>query len=93
MPFFKSSVKEAFTARQAVPSLRERLLGPTTGKRLFSFLLLLLIFLNTLISAFVYGTYALAGASVFGVGMLCYYGLSMSPESAAANSMFVLRGK
>lgn len=65
-----SSVKEAFTARQAVPSLRERLLGPTTGK------------------PFVYGTYALAGASVFGVGMLCYYGLSMSPESAAANSMF-----
>ncbi|KAI1728268.1 inhibitor of apoptosis-promoting bax1 domain-containing protein [Ditylenchus destructor] len=53
----------AFKARTTVaPTLRERLLGPTTGK------------------PYVYGTYALAGASVFGVGMLCYYGLGMSKE-------------
>lgn len=35
--------------------------------------------------AFVYGTYALAGASVFGVGMLCYYGLGMSKGMSAAD--------
>uniref|UniRef100_A0AC34FP98 Growth hormone-inducible transmembrane protein n=1 Tax=Panagrolaimus sp. ES5 TaxID=591445 RepID=A0AC34FP98_9BILA len=45
---------------KAGPTLRERLLGPTTGK------------------PFIYGTYALSGASVFGIGMLCYYGLGMS---------------
>lgn len=67
--FGQYSFKEAFTARQAVPTLRERLLGPTTGK------------------PFIYGTYALAGASIFGVGMLCYYGLSASQiDSAAARA-------
>ena len=34
-------------------------------------------------SAFIYGTYALVGASAAGVGMLCYYGLSMSNEIGA----------
>jgi len=47
------------------PTLRERLLGPTSGK------------------PFVYGTYAIAGASVFGVGMLCYYGLGLSKGVSA----------
>ena len=62
---------------QTGPTLRERLLGPTTGK------------------PFIYGTYALAGASVFGVGMLCYYGLGMSKgmsamdRSAYASSPFL----
>jgi hypothetical protein len=50
---------------QTGPTLRERLLGPTTGK------------------PFVYGTYALAGASVFGIGLLCYYGLGMSKGMSA----------
>jgi FtsH-binding integral membrane protein len=50
---------------KAGPTIRERLLGPTTGK------------------PFVYGTYALAGASVFGVGLLCYYGLGMSKGMSA----------
>lgn len=63
------SFKEAFASRQAVPTLRERLLGPTSGK------------------PFIYGTWALAGASVFGVGMLCYYGLNTSVESVAARSV------
>lgn len=48
------------------PTLRERLLGPTTGK------------------PFVYGTYAIAGASVFGIGMLCYYGLGLSKGGLSA---------
>jgi FtsH-binding integral membrane protein len=65
---FTATFKEAFTSRQAVPSFRERLLGPTTGK------------------PFIYGTYALAGSSVFGIGMLCYYGLTMNAESALARS-------
>uniref|UniRef100_A0A914HF12 Growth hormone-inducible transmembrane protein n=1 Tax=Globodera rostochiensis TaxID=31243 RepID=A0A914HF12_GLORO len=60
--------KEALTARRAAPTLRERLLGPTTGK------------------PFIVGTYALAGASVFGMGMLCYYGLTTSADSAAFRS-------
>jgi len=47
------------------PTLRERLLGPTTGK------------------PFIYGTYAIGGASVFGIGMLCWYGLGMSKEMSA----------
>lgn len=52
---------QAFKTRtNTIPTLRERLLGPTTGK------------------PFIYGTYAVAGASVFGVGMLCYYGLGLS---------------
>uniref|UniRef100_A0A183BRZ6 Growth hormone-inducible transmembrane protein n=1 Tax=Globodera pallida TaxID=36090 RepID=A0A183BRZ6_GLOPA len=59
---------EALTARRAAPTLRERLLGPTTGK------------------PFIVGTYALAGASVFGMGMLCYYGLTTSADSAAFRS-------
>ncbi|KAL3106839.1 hypothetical protein niasHT_010754 [Heterodera trifolii] len=60
--------KEAFAARQVAPTLRERILGPTTGK------------------PFVVGTYALAGASVFGIGMLCYYGLTTTVDSAAVRS-------
>lgn len=56
---------------RAGPTLRERLLGPTTGK------------------PFVYGTYTLAGASLFGLGMLCYYGLGLSKGSSSiANSVF-----
>nr|CAD2191204.1 unnamed protein product [Meloidogyne enterolobii] len=66
---FTATFKEAFAARQAVPSIRERLLGPTTGK------------------PFIYGTYAIASASAFGIGMLCYYGLTMSAESAVARSV------
>lgn len=58
----------AFRARTVgAQSLRERLLGPTTGK------------------PFIYGTYAVAGASVFGIGMLCYYGLGMSKEINAVD--------
>jgi len=52
---------------QPGPTLRERLLGPTSGK------------------PFVYGTYAIAGASVFGVGMLCYYGLGLSKGMSAVD--------
>lgn len=62
---FRSNISEQFSFRSqtvAGKSLRERLLGPTTGK------------------PFIYGTYAVAGASVFGIGMLCYYGLGMSKE-------------
>ena len=57
---FRSNYSEQFAFRSrtvAQPTLRERLLGPTSGK------------------PFIYGTYALAGASVFGIGSLCYYGL------------------
>ncbi|CAD5217168.1 unnamed protein product [Bursaphelenchus xylophilus] len=53
------------TKTKAGPTIRERLLGPTTGK------------------PFVYGTYAIAGASVFGIGMLCYYGAGMSKGLSA----------
>ena len=49
---------------QAGPTLREKLLGPTTGK------------------PFIYGTYAIAGASVFGIGMLAYYGLGLSKHAS-----------
>ena len=47
---FRSNYSEQFAFRSrtvAQPTLRERLLGPTSGK------------------PFIYGTYALAGASVF----------------------------
>ncbi|GMS96802.1 hypothetical protein PENTCL1PPCAC_18977 [Pristionchus entomophagus] len=44
------------------PTLKERLLGPTTGK------------------PFLYGTYALAGASALGMGALAYYGMGLSKE-------------
>ncbi|GMR49175.1 hypothetical protein PMAYCL1PPCAC_19370, partial [Pristionchus mayeri] len=47
---------------RAGPTLKERLLGPTTGK------------------PFLYGSYALAGASVLGVGALAFYGMGMSKE-------------
>lgn len=50
---------------QSGPTLRERLLGPTTGK------------------PFIYGTYAIAGASLFGVGMLGFYGLGLSKAPSA----------
>ncbi|CAI4224340.1 unnamed protein product [Auanema sp. JU1783] len=50
------------------PSLKERLLGPTTGR------------------PFLYGTYALAGASLFGVGALVYYGLISKEQSILQNS-------
>uniref|UniRef100_A0A0N5AF69 Growth hormone-inducible transmembrane protein n=1 Tax=Syphacia muris TaxID=451379 RepID=A0A0N5AF69_9BILA len=56
---------------RAGPTLKERLLGPSTGK------------------PFIYGTYALAGASLAGIGMLCYYGLGMAKGSSVmANSVF-----
>ncbi|KAI6183380.1 hypothetical protein M3Y97_00483100 [Aphelenchoides bicaudatus] len=32
---------------------------------------------------FIYGTYAISGAAIFGVGMLCYYGLGMSKDLSA----------
>ncbi|VDN06241.1 unnamed protein product [Thelazia callipaeda] len=41
-------------------TLKERLMGPTTGK------------------PFVYGSAAVAGASLLGIGALCYYGLGLS---------------
>ncbi|GMT25946.1 hypothetical protein PFISCL1PPCAC_17243 [Pristionchus fissidentatus] len=44
------------------PTLKERLLGPTTGK------------------PFLYGTYAVAGASALGIGALAYYGMGLSRE-------------
>ncbi|CAB3409119.1 unnamed protein product [Caenorhabditis bovis] len=50
------------------PTLKERLLGPTTGK------------------PFLYGSYALAGASVFGVAALMYYGLISKEQSILQNS-------
>uniref|UniRef100_A0A9J2Q1V2 Growth hormone-inducible transmembrane protein n=2 Tax=Ascaris TaxID=6251 RepID=A0A9J2Q1V2_ASCLU len=57
--------QQGFAVRERVgPTLREKLLGPTTGK------------------PFIYGTYALAGASVMGIGLLCYYGLGMSKEAS-----------
>ncbi|CAJ0580198.1 unnamed protein product, partial [Mesorhabditis spiculigera] len=46
------------------PTLKERLLGPTTGK------------------PYLYGTYALIGASAFGIAALGYYGLGMSSGSS-----------
>lgn len=65
---FGQQFGSAFRAgTKAGPTLRERLLGPTTGK------------------PFIYGTYAIAGASVFGVGMLCYYGLGMSKGVSAVD--------
>ncbi|VDM61993.1 unnamed protein product [Angiostrongylus costaricensis] len=48
---------------RAGKTLKERLLGPTTG------------------APYVYGTYALAGASVFGIGALMYYGLVSKEQS------------
>jgi len=63
---FSQSSQYAFKAREVVgKSLRERLLGPTTGK------------------PYIYGTYALAGASALGIGMLCYYGLLGHGQSSA----------
>ncbi|CAD6192721.1 unnamed protein product [Caenorhabditis auriculariae] len=50
------------------PTLKERLLGPTTGK------------------PFLYGTYALGGAAVFGVASLMYYGLISKERSILQNS-------
>ncbi|EYC09217.1 hypothetical protein Y032_0061g3215 [Ancylostoma ceylanicum] len=44
-------------------TLKERLLGPTTG------------------APYIYGTYALAGASLFGIGALMYYGLISKEQS------------
>lgn len=69
--FRSSNFSEQFSFKSQTIStgktLRERLLGPTTGK------------------PFIYGTYALAGASVFGIGMLCYYGLGISNEINAVD--------
>ncbi|KJH48890.1 hypothetical protein DICVIV_04965 [Dictyocaulus viviparus] len=48
---------------RAGKTLKERLLGPTTG------------------APYVYGTYALAGASLFGIGALMYYGLVSKEQS------------
>lgn len=64
---FGSRVNQGFGVRTG-PTLKERLLGPTTGK------------------PFVYGTYALAGASVFGVGALMYYGLVSKEQSILQKS-------
>ncbi|KAK6017113.1 hypothetical protein OSTOST_17398 [Ostertagia ostertagi] len=49
-------------------TLKERLLGPTTG------------------APYIYGTYALAGASVLGVGALMYYGLVSKEQSILQSS-------
>lgn len=69
--FRNSNFSEQFSFKSKTiltgKSLRERLLGPTTGK------------------PFIYGTYAIAGASLAGVGMLCYYGLGMSKEINAVD--------
>ncbi|KAM3716978.1 Growth hormone-inducible transmembrane protein [Dirofilaria immitis] len=43
-------------------TLKERLMGPTTGK------------------PYLYGSAAVAGASLLGIGALCYYGLGLSKE-------------
>ena len=66
--FRSTNFTQQFTQGRSVamPTLRERLLGPTTGK------------------PFVYGTYALAGASAFGIGLLGYYGLGMSKGELSA---------
>ncbi|CAI2350931.1 unnamed protein product [Caenorhabditis sp. 36 PRJEB53466] len=64
---FGSRVTQGFGVRSG-PTLKERLLGPTTGK------------------PFVYGTYALAGASVFGVAALMYYGLVSKERSILQQS-------
>lgn len=49
-------------------TLKERLLGPTTG------------------APYIYGTYALAGASVAGLGALMYYGLVSKEQSLLQSS-------
>uniref|UniRef100_A0A8R1HNY3 Growth hormone-inducible transmembrane protein n=1 Tax=Caenorhabditis japonica TaxID=281687 RepID=A0A8R1HNY3_CAEJA len=64
---FGSRVTQGFGVRSG-PTLKERLLGPTTGK------------------PFLYGTYALAGASVFGVAALMYYGLVSKEQSILQKS-------
>ncbi|EGT44281.1 hypothetical protein CAEBREN_00910 [Caenorhabditis brenneri] len=64
---FGSRINQGFGVRTG-PTLKERLLGPTTGK------------------PFIYGTYALAGASVFGVGALMYYGLISKEQSILQQS-------
>uniref|UniRef100_A0A914XC84 Growth hormone-inducible transmembrane protein n=1 Tax=Plectus sambesii TaxID=2011161 RepID=A0A914XC84_9BILA len=63
--FQERLTRQGINLQRTGPTLRERLLGPTTGK------------------PFIYGTYALMGASAAGIGMLCYYGLSMSNEVGA----------
>ncbi|KAK6748569.1 hypothetical protein RB195_001286 [Necator americanus] len=49
-------------------TLKERLLGPTTG------------------APYIFGTYALAGASIFGIGALMYYGLISKEQSILQGS-------
>ncbi|CAJ0936544.1 unnamed protein product, partial [Mesorhabditis belari] len=58
---FSEQTGFGFRARTG-PTLKERLLGPTTGK------------------PYIYGTYALIGASALGIGSLAYYGLGLSSE-------------
>ncbi|CAJ0601169.1 unnamed protein product [Cylicocyclus nassatus] len=53
---------------RAGKTLKERLLGPTTG------------------APYIYGTYALAGASLFGIGALMYYGLISKEQSILQSS-------
>ncbi|KAJ1373891.1 hypothetical protein KIN20_036423 [Parelaphostrongylus tenuis] len=55
--------EQAGVGVRAGKTLKERLLGPTTG------------------APYVYGTYALAGASIFGIGALMYYGLVSKEQS------------
>ncbi|CAO4375159.1 unnamed protein product [Caenorhabditis nigoni] len=64
---FGTRINQGFGVKTG-PTLKERLLGPTTGK------------------PFLYGTYALAGASVFGVGALMYYGLISKEQSILQKS-------
>uniref|UniRef100_A0A0N5C1V2 Growth hormone-inducible transmembrane protein n=1 Tax=Strongyloides papillosus TaxID=174720 RepID=A0A0N5C1V2_STREA len=52
------------------PTLKERLLGPTTGK------------------PFIYGTYAVVGASAVGLGMLGYYGLNQKQSLTQASYLW-----
>ncbi|PAV71617.1 hypothetical protein WR25_22177 [Diploscapter pachys] len=65
---FQTKFNNAGFGVRTGPTLKERLLGPTTGK------------------PYLYGTYALAGASVLGIGALMYYGLSTKERSILQNS-------
>ncbi|KHJ75578.1 hypothetical protein OESDEN_24806, partial [Oesophagostomum dentatum] len=62
-PGFTRVTHQAGIGIRTGKTLKERLLGPTTG------------------APYIYGTYALAGASLFGIGALMYYGLISKEQS------------
>uniref|UniRef100_A0AC35UD90 Growth hormone-inducible transmembrane protein n=1 Tax=Rhabditophanes sp. KR3021 TaxID=114890 RepID=A0AC35UD90_9BILA len=62
-----SSTFKSATFTRTGPSLKERLLGPTSGK------------------PYIYGSYAVTGAAVAGLGALTYYGLKMGSTDSVVN--------